>query len=161
QDYTNFVRDVLSRVDRLSPLQLRDLRETISKSSYSDLAEFVLDKTDPARPDPRVMPVASFLMDPNFKKTFDQLTMEEFEALSDSVKTLAHNGRDELKVLRAGEKEDFHAAIDQLAERMESLPLKEIREDIQKSVVGELFKRIGAAHWILESIFNRFDRNDP
>lgn len=53
------------------------------------------------------MPVADFLFNEGFKKPYDSLTTDEFRAIADSVQTLAHNGREENKIIVGAKKQDY------------------------------------------------------
>lgn len=121
------------------------------------LSEFIAAKTEegwePA--------IAYQLYDPLFYKPLDQLTVEEFDAVIDSLRSLDYLGREALKIQRAGEKADLDATIAEIEARVATLPFRRTTE----SGVGEGQKRIrymiDSRLVKMEEIMDDLDLQDP
>lgn len=163
-EYTNWVHDILGRVGSPVKRSVQDLLDAIGREEHKTLEDFVDHKQIH---DMRELPVAEFLMDPNFAKNAKELTTAEFSAMNDSIKALAKNGRDETKIIKAGEEYD----LDQTKAEMIN-QLKEFKEKhydasggrwlgpLPPSVAKPLRTYL-VSHLQLESVFNRWDRGDP
>ena len=68
--------------------------------------------------DMREVPVAEFLYDAEFAKKAEDLTTAEFSAVHDSIKALAKNGRDERKIIKAGEEFDLDQTKAEMIEQL-------------------------------------------
>lgn len=164
QEYTNFVHDILSRIGKPIRRSLQDLQNSIEKGTFDSLEDFVSYKQSH---DLREVPVADFLLDPTFRKDFNDLSVEEFRAVNDSIKTLVKNGRDEKKILKAGEEADLEAVKSQMIEQLQQF--KEKHYDPEgKRWLGPIppwpahkIRTYVASHLQLEALFNRWDRGDP
>ena len=164
QEYTNWVHDILGRVGSPVKRSVQDLLDAIGREEHKTLEDFVDHKQIH---DMRELPVAEFLMDPAFAKNAKELTTAEFSAMNDSIKALAKNGRDETKIIKAGEEYD----LDQTKAEMIN-QLKEFKEKhydasggrwlgpLPPSVAKPLRTYL-VSHLQLESVFNRWDRGDP
>lgn len=157
-EYTNAVHDVLMRVGQPVKRSIQDLGEAFQRDGYNTFDNFVSSK----EADLRELHVPDFLRDPNFRKPIDQMSVEEFGLVNDAVKALVFNGRDELKLERAGEKADLLEVLDQMKEQIASLgPPKDYRIDqpVRKGVEW------GKSWWwsgiTVESMLNRLDRDNP
>lgn len=162
QDYTNFVHDILLRVGKPVKRSIQDLAQTIENSGYKSLADFVDHKQGH---DLREVPVADFLMDPGFRKAFDNLTVEEFEAVHGSIKTLIKNGRDERKIIREGVEHDLAEIkgkmLDQIQQFGEKKYTAEGKREQFAPGVRKLLRTAFVSHLQVENVLNRMDRFDP
>lgn len=158
QEYTNWVHDILTRVGEPVKRAPDDLQAALANGVHPTLSEFVNYKQGH---DMRDLPVADFLLDPNFKTKADNLTTKQFEELNNSVKTMAFNGRDELKIERAGEKEDLRAVINEMIEKMATLGGRDYPVDRPRSKVIEHTKSWWWSGITVESMLNRLDRDNP
>ncbi|MDE2106377.1 MAG: hypothetical protein KGL39_54680, partial [Patescibacteria group bacterium] len=87
QEYTNYIHDILQRVGKPVKRSVQDLAKAIGDKSIVEFAAYK------QAHDLREVPVADFLGEPGFRKQFDDLSVEEFEAVHNSIKTLIKNGR--------------------------------------------------------------------
>ena len=158
QEYTNWVHDILGRVGSPVKRSVQDLQDAIAQGEFKTLSEFVNYKQ---RHDLRDLPVADFLLDPYFKTKADNLTTQQFEELNKSVETMAFNGRDELKIERAGDKEDLRAVINEMTEKMATLSEHDYPVDRPRNKVIEHTKSWWWSGITVESILNRLDRDNP
>src|SRR5207237_6938891 len=71
---------------------------------YHSLQEFVEAKTGFYL---REVAVADTLFNPSFRRKFESLTTDEFNAVNTSIKSLIKNGSDEQRVTRPGEEADI------------------------------------------------------
>jgi hypothetical protein len=159
-EYTNFVHDILMRVGQPVRRSVQDLADAIRKDSYTSLENFVSEKSQGLRD----LHVPEFLLDPSFRKTIPELTAEEFRQVNDAVKALAFNGRDELKIEKAGEKVDIENVIGEMKEKLASLDLTyERRLGPNRGTKAAL--ETGKSWWwsgiTVESMLNRVDRDNP
>lgn len=164
QEYTNWVHDILGRVGSPVKRSVQDLAENIARSEQKTLADFVDFKE---LHDMREVPVAEFLQDPAFKKQAENLTTAEFAAMHDSIKALAKNGRDEMKIIKAGEEYDLAQTKAEMIAELATFkekhydaaggrPLGPLPASVARPIRTYL-----VSHLQLESIFNRWDRGDP
>lgn len=172
--FTNWIHDILIRTGNGVRRSIQDLEDAISRERHTTLKEFVAAENtkdpdiageDENAPDDfgDIMPVAPFLIDPNYKRSIDEMTPPEFRAVFDSVQTIAKRGRDENKVIIGGERQDLAAFVKSLINQITTALPKE------KSY-GQGYSDRGAQHlartaWAslvqLETIFRRFDELDP
>lgn len=164
QEYTNFIHDILMRVGKSVRRSVQDLETEIAAGEYKSLPEFVEGKETHGL---REVPVADILLDPNFRKKFEDLTVDEFNATNDSIKTLIKNGRDEKKIVKAGVEADLSdirkQMIDQLSEFQErTYDAKGGRwmGPIPPSI-AKVLRTYGVAHIQIENLFNRWDHDNP
>lgn len=167
-EFTNFIHAILMQIGMPVRRSIQDLAGEIGAGAYPTLKDFVESKRKgfiegDEGEHGHVLPVPEFLYDPNWRKPFKELTGDEFQAVRDAVKALAKAGRDESKVERAGEKYDLHESIDQMVGEIETLPVKEdeLRVDVPKGIFKRLGRTYLAASLTIESLMNRFDRNNP
>ncbi|MBZ5616243.1 MAG: hypothetical protein LAO23_19720 [Acidobacteriia bacterium] len=162
QEYTNFVHQIMLKIGYGVKRSVQDIQEQIEKSGFKDLEDFWDKKTNPALPDPREMPIAEALMDPKYKKSVDAMTVGEWRGIHESIVTMIHNGRDEKKIIKAGEKADLAQVKKDLIDQLNTLPEKEIRLNISTvQKITKPFRVLGARLLQLEALFNRWDRGDP
>lgn len=159
-EYTNFIQDILTRVGAPIKRSIQDLAESQERDGFHSLADFVRTKEDQLRE----LHVPEWLQDPKFQKETGKLTVGEFEELSDALKAMDFNSRDELKVYKAGESADLNEVLDGMKERIQSLgPPKDYPVD--RSTITQSAKDFTKSRWWglinIESMMNRLDRGDP
>lgn len=158
-----FIQQTLDRFEVPLQEKAKDFNERIAEfreganPKYKDFQDFV-DKQWAGEPDP---PIADFLYDPSFKKPIKDLTVEEFEALSGSLKAMAKKASDKYKI-RLRDKEEnraelIHKMTSRMAELFEEQPY---RPDLEQGAISKLAKSYWANQIILETIWNRFDKNN-
>jgi hypothetical protein len=155
-EYTNYVHDILMRVGKPVRRSIQDLEATIAASESKGLPEFLLNKTMQLRE----VPVWDQLLDSAWRKDFKELTVDEFRAVNDSVKTLVHNGRDEMKLTRAGEAEDFVLIKEQMINSIAESAAGEIKEPKAKSKLRKLPMQYYVQHLQMENVLGRWDDFD-
>lgn len=156
QEYTNFAHQILFDVGiGVKGRTLEDLKGEITAAGHTDLASFVAEKEGPMGL--RIMPVADGLMDGSLHKPISEMTVDEFRAVKQSIDTLVKNGRDELKLIKAGDAMDLKSAIEQFNAKLKTFPFKE--KPTSESFLN-LPKTWLAASTNIETLLNRWDRND-
>lgn len=153
-EYTNFIHQILGSVGKPVRRSIQDLRENIEAGNAKTIEDFVNEKQGQLRE----IPVAPWLT-ADFRKDYQSLTAEEFRAVRDSVKALAFNGRDELKINRAGEAADLAEVKKEGIEE-----IKTFGSDKYKGVGTGFAKKLRtyvASHIQIETLLNRWDRADP
>jgi hypothetical protein len=161
QEYTNFIHDILMRVGKPVRRSIQDLETEIAAGEYKSLPEFVQGKETHGL---REVPVADILLDPNFRKKFEDLTVDEFNATNDSIKTLLKNGRDEKKINKAGEAFDLNEVKQQMIDQLASTTLVPKKYDAKGKRTDTWLPKLARSFSMnimqLETLFNRFDEGD-
>lgn len=155
-EYTNFIHDILMRVGKPVRRSIQDLEANIAAGESKSLPDFVANKTAQLRE----LPVWDQLMDSAWRKDLKELTVEEFRAVNDSIKTLVHNGRDEMKLTRAGEAEDFAAIKEQMINSIAESANNVVKEPKAKGWVRKLPMQYYVQHLQMENILGRWDDFD-
>ena len=155
-EYTNYVHDILMRVGKPVRRSIQDLEAQIAAGESKSLPDFVANKTAQLRE----LPVWDQLMDSAWRKDLKELTVEEFRAVNDSIKTLVHNGRDEMKLTRAGEAEDFALIKEQMINSIAVSANNEVKEPKAKGPVRKLPMQYYVQHLQMENILGRWDDFD-
>jgi len=155
-EYTNFIHDILVRVGKPVRRSVQDIAKEIEAGVAKNLEDFVQYKEQ----DLRVVPVWDQLFDKNWAKHLDELTVEEFRAVKGSIDTLVHNGRDEKKIYRAGEAEDFAMVKQQLAQRIVDSAFGKIAT-VNRGKGTKLPMSYFVNHLQMENIMGRWDGFDP
>lgn len=151
-EYTNFIQDILMRVGKPVRRSIQDLAKQIEVGESKNLEDFIGAKSAALRE----VAVWDELFDPNWRKNLDDLTVEEFRAVSDSIKSLVFNGRDERKIYRQGEAADLaevkKGLIEAVADSVGREKLPHRKSNLPKSFYVK--------HLQMENIFNRWDGFD-
>lgn len=164
QEYTNFIHDILMRVGKPVRRSVQDLEGEIAAGEYKSLADFVEGKQSFYL---REVAVADMLKDPQFRKKFDDLTVDEFNATNTSIKSLIANGRDEKKITKAGVAEDLAVVRGQMIEQLRQFQEKTYDSKGGRWMgpipprVAKILRTYGTAHIQMENLFNRWDHDDP
>lgn len=164
QEYTNFIHDILMRVGKPVRRSIQDLETEIAAGEYKDLKSFVEGKNGFYL---REVAVDDRLFDPNYRKTFEQLTVDEFNGVNTSIKSMLTNGRDEKKITKAGTEADLNEIKQQMIGQ-----LQRFQEQTYDAKGGRamgllpakqasLVRGFGIDHLQMETIFNRWDGADP
>lgn len=162
-EYTNFIQQILTQVGKPVRRSLEDLQKQIGAGESKSLEDFVGDKSGMLRE----MPVMPDLFDPNWKRDFNDLTAAEFRGVAGSIKAMVHNGRDELKIEKAGEQADLAEIRGQMVGQLQSFKerMYDAKGEPVKGILPSFISRRGrvikAAHFQLETIMNRWDKFDP
>jgi hypothetical protein len=152
-EYTPFIHQILTQVGKPVRRSMEDIEKQIGAGEAKDLEEFVENKTAALRE----VPVWDQLYDRGWKKSFDALTTEEFRNVHNSIKALVANGRDEMKIERAGEAADYAAIKAQLIDNIAESVGREVRAPKKPGLLRSYLVR----NLQMENIFNRWDAFDP
>lgn len=156
-EYTNFIHEILMRIGKPVKRSVQDLEGEIAASPFKDFKAFVQNKTD----NYREIPIAEFLFDSNYRKPFEQMSVDEFQQVNDSIKTMAKQGRDEKKIIREGDVEDRKVVTGGMEKSLQTFPLKEA--SLQKGLgykVKSGFRTFNIGIINAETWMNRWDRDD-
>lgn len=163
-DYTNWVHDILLRIGKPVKRSLQDLQDAIGRTEHKELGEFVEYKEGH---DLREVPVADFLMDgKDFRKEYGQLSLDEFRAINDSIKTLIKNGKNERTIEKAGEAADLAEVKAKMVEQLKSFAEKHYDAEGNRwlgpipPAPARIIRTFLANHLQIESLLNRWDRGD-
>jgi len=155
QEYTDWIHNILMRVGQEVKRTPMDLENSISKRPQKTLRDFVEHKES----DLRETGVADFLLDPSWKKSFDDLTVDDFKAIHDSIKGLIKNGRDEKKLIKQGEARELDTVLTGMYDQLKAFGAKKYTAEGKR--FGKLPRTFVAAHLQIESLVNRWDKGDP
>lgn len=157
QEYTNQIHQLMINLGLGVRRSVQDIAENIAKDGYSSFDAFVAAKEGAFRE----LYVPDFLRDANFRSKVDDLTGEQFAQVARAFKALAFNAKDEGKIIRAGEKADLVDTINDMIEKLKTLgPAKAYKLDRPAGIINTL-KSFGWSMVQMETMFNRFDRDDP
>lgn len=156
-EYTNWIHDLLQRTGYPINRSIQDLVENIGRQSETTLRDFK-DEKERQWLGVRELPVADYLMDPQFRQQVDKLSYHDFMGLKVSIDSLVKAGRDEKKIITQGETMDRETAISEMRDKLESFGYKPT--NIEPSRLGKWPRA-----WIYglankETILNRWDRGD-
>jgi predicted ABC-type ATPase len=156
-EYTNWIHDVLNRLGVGNRPQA-DIDTEIGASPYSTLQAFSEAKANMGRE----IYLPDFLLDPTFAKPIEDMTVLEARRAMAGVRSLVKNGRDELRVIREGEKIDRKELLDQMMERLEALgPAAQFegKPGVYNKIRNGMRTYLAATLQI-ESLLNRWDRGN-
>ena len=154
-EYTNFIHDILQRVGKPVRRSIQDVAKEIEAGVSKNLEDFVEYKSQQFR----VMPVWEELFDSNWRKGVPDMTVDEFRAVKSSIDTLVHNGRDEKKLIRQGEAEDFAELKQRLIDGVVGSAHDEVANQT-RGKLAKLPKTFFVNHLQMENILGRWDRFD-
>jgi hypothetical protein len=157
-DYSLMIRSILSQVERPYGMSVQGLEKAFGDSGYANLADFVKKQDDFYSIAGIQLPVADILLDPKFHSKFEDLTVDQFNAVSESIKGLDKFGREIEKVTVAGEKVDRRAVISDMTKQLEEKFEPQDFGATGKPGVGRTYL---AALTNVETLFARFDGRDP
>lgn len=165
QEYTNWIHDILGRTGNPVKRSVQDLQESLARGGQTGtttLADFAAYKE---AHDLREVPIADFLTDASYRKEVGQMTAAEFEAVHNSIKALVANGRDEAKIIKAGEAADLAVVKEQMLEQIRRFAEKEYDVEGKRVQplrgVRRLLRTALVSHLQVETVLNRLDRFDP
>lgn len=157
-EYVNYTRLMLQQLGEHFRYVNEDLVAEGKRYGYDSFADFVRAK----EADFRDLHVPEFLLDPSFRKPLDQLTAGEFEQVHAALTAMDFNGRDELKLIKAGEKHDLNLVLDEMVEKLKSLgPPRQYPIDRKENWAKQQGKNAWWSGITVESMLNRVDRDNP
>jgi len=161
--YKRWVQDILMRLGRTVARTEGDLAAEIQASADTSLGAFI----DSKKTEGREFSIPEFLLDPSFKKPIEELSVREARQAMGAVNSLIKNGRDEGKIISAGQSLDKAEALDKAkAQIIKSREITGPAEDLnyQKGPWTEL-KKFGRSYLAVtlsvDNILNRMDHFDP
>lgn len=157
-EYTNYIHQIMGRFKLGVKRTRRDLSTELEAQGYGTLREFV----DHKNGDFGNMQLDDRLYDPSFGKPMDQLTTEEFQAVTNALVTLDKAGRSESKVLREGAAEDRATLVNGMQDQLETFPLKEysLKGGMFRGLTDLAKKYMTVGIINAETWLNRWDRDD-
>lgn len=161
--YTNFIHQVLGAIGKPVSRSIQDLATDMAARGTRSLEDFALGK---AADDFRFIPIAEELLDPTWRKPYRDLTVNEFRNIRDTIGALAHEGRDELRIGKAGETADLAEIKAQMVAQIQINPLKDY-DGVAKRWLGPIppfiatpLRTVIAEHIQTETLLNRIDRGN-
>lgn len=119
----------------------------------------------------RELAVASFLLDDRFAKPIADLTVDEFGALADAVRSLAHNGRDEKMITVEGKRMELDGLVGEAVDKLATMPQRKAPKEINPGTasgfrgtlerLSSLMRRADAGLLKEEQVFDWLDGRDP
>ncbi len=147
-----FAQQILNQVEMKTRRSMADIAEFTAARGFDSLEKF----SEAAVGDGKEMPVWPQLFDTSWKKNVKDLTVDEYTAMANSVRTIIHNGKQDLRINRLGDVETFaeakEALIDSLAQSAgDKVYTKDKRSGLRSYYVSNLQ---------MENILNRWDGFD-
>lgn len=156
--FSLYIRNVLSKVELPYGMSVQWMEKAISEASSKSLAEFVKQVNETYAISGVDLPVADALMKEDFHKPLNDLTVDEFRAVRDSIVSMDKFGKDVEKVNVAGARQDrkdfIKAGGIQLAKKFEP-------QDFGATGKPGPIRTYFAALMNMETLFGRFDGRDP
>lgn len=161
QEWTNWIHDILQRTGNRVNRSVQDLEENISRQSEQTLQTFIEAK-EAETFGLRETPVADFLLEPSFRSDMDKLTADQFYGLKQSIDVLAKQGRDEKKIIVAGEAADRDVVLSEMRDKLGVFSTKALPDEAPISTaLLKLPRMFMAGMTNIETLLNRWDRADP
>lgn len=164
QVYTDFIHDILMRLGQSIDRTPQDLVDSINgHGEGKSLRDFVEGKQS----DLYELPVADFLLEPNFNRHLEDLTAGEFREANDSLTAMFTNAKMEEKITRAGFAADLKVVKKELIKQLETFAIRHYDAEGKRWLgpippsAAKVLRTYLASHLQLESILNRFDRGNP
>ena len=162
-DFSLFNRYILGRVGLKTGMSPEWLQDSINKSRYTDLADFVTKTEKDYEISGVQLPVPDFLMKPGDLGSLKAMKVDEARAVMDAVTAMDKFGREINKVIREGNAQDkadwVAAAGKQLSEKFEPRGVSATKTIGEK--VAHVFNTAIAASTNNETLMQRFDGRDP
>ena len=161
-EHTAYVQQILTQVGEKVRPTPADIAGRIEGYGTGTLQEF----SDANRSMLREIPVWEPLNNPAFRTSIKEMTVAEFQAMNNTIKSLVWNGRDELKIYRAGEAAEFATVkagmIDSLASQFDLIQTdaKGNRKTFLPQAAADALRNYYAGHLQMETILNRWDKFD-
>jgi len=167
QEYTNFIHDILLRIGKPVARTPADLATEIARSGYEDLRDFVNSRFN-SRMGMDDMPIPDFLMSvgadgQKWSKPVEKMTFEELKQVHMALTALSKMGKAELKVTTQQASIARQDLLDQMKDKVRTFSLKPqaVATPTLMQKTLQLPKTFLAASTNLETLMNRFDRDDP
>lgn len=155
QAFTDRIHQILQMVGQSVKRDSKEIADVVAKQSLEDFV-------NTWEGNYREVPVAEFLLDGSFRGPLDTLSVDQFRAIHDSIRTLAHNGRD-LKTIASVQ---ARAEITEVAGRaVDSLSrFNPVNQPLNKNLpqrASATSRWVQAAHILPERILDYTDKFDP
>ena len=158
QEYTDQIHAIMDRLGLPIKRDAADITSNMDKAGYGGLQDFLQQKIN----DGHQIPIPGFLLDPAWKENMSSIKAGEFEQLADFMKAMEKNGRDEQKIIVAGEHFDREVVAQELIAAARSVKAKPNDYPATPKKPGlreQLSARVMSAVNI-ESICRRLDHGD-
>jgi hypothetical protein len=162
QEYLNAAHTIMMKlnipVDRLP----EDLVKEMQGIGQKGLADWVTQKEKDLAVEGIKFDIPDFLLDPDFKTNYKDLTLWEFNGVKQGIDLLDHLGREEKKAKFEGQKVVLEDLVGRMKEQIEKK--FSFRDEPatkgKMSGLGDLYKSALAASTGMETVFFRFDGRD-
>lgn len=175
QEYTDWGRDILSRVGAIDLPSMQDHQRQLEAHGYTSLIDFAATKAkgfdapvglydDGFLPmGGRIIDIPEWMQDANWKKPIESLTVQEYRELKGTIDSMKKNGRDEAKIIREGEAVDKAELIADIKDQVETTKRPKQYSE-RKTKLGKKIESLGI--WIrsmrnMETLWNWFDNDNP
>ena len=162
QEYTDQIHAIMVRLGR----EIERGPVDLAKATTTSLEKFVQTKQGQLLE----LDVSPLLFNAAFNTPFEKMTVEEYLAVSESLRQLAHVGRFELQVEKLGERMDRRVITEEMIESLEDFG-KAVAErqprgtskifGQEKGTTLRVLRSFTAKHIFFETFANRWDRFNP
>lgn len=151
-EFTNWIHDILQRINKPIRRSSFDLQHAIELEPQKNLQDFVAAKLGMLQE----VSVWDQLYDQNWSQNWETLSTSDFRAVHDSIKSLVHNGREELKIYKGMDAADFKEVKEGLIQAIAESKNYEAKPPRARSKLATYY----VSHLQMENIFNRWDGFD-
>jgi hypothetical protein len=155
-EYTNWVHQIMAQIGKKVQRSSDDLQREIDASTSKTLQDFVQNKTQWLQ----AMPVWDQLYDRKWAKSYKELSVPEFRSVRDSIETIAHNGREERKLIKAGDEADREVKKAEMIQSIERFKASGANLKGGSTIASKVPRAMLAKTLAMENILNRWDRFD-
>lgn len=158
----NFVHETLSRVGM--PIQ-RTMDDLVKELKVPGRAKSLVDYATQRADMHRVLDVSDELLDPSWRKPFEQLTVDEFNGVYDTLKSLIHNGKEEKLIRSAGTDQILTNILSE--EHIGRFAVHAWDANGRRwvgpvpPIAASALRTVGGALVQIENLLNRWDAYDP
>jgi hypothetical protein len=171
QEFLNHIQNLLAKIGRPSKRTSEQIQEAMSHQDQQSLESFADARNKKYLPqgfeeyEAEYMPtivVPDFILDPDWSKTLDNMTVGEARAVHDALQSLVKNGRGDNKLFLQDREYDLKESVDEGVKTAEKLA--EVKDKYNFKALDktkELFQYVHAGLTQIESFFARLDLDNP
>jgi hypothetical protein len=157
-EYVDVMHTLLNNIGERTKRSLTNAERSMLKNGYATINDFVFSKGRQGR---SLFP-PDFLQDSGFNRSINQLTGTEFINLTDFMRDLDTNARNEMTIWKGGERVDRQELINDMKKQLADLgpPKKYNPNPAERQTVGQFVTATFWRHINTESFTNRIDKGD-
>jgi hypothetical protein len=167
QEYVPFMQEIVMRLEGKIDIDPVNLQKNMELTKFKTLNDFI----DHKLANRRNIQIPDWLLDSKEMRNIDEMTVEDFRDIHDSLKSLEWNARMDGKIFKGQQVVDLDETIERMVEKIEDVlppmqPKHFPSKFLPKGVAATseravaLWNQVRVAHLTAESIMNRLDRGN-